>query len=348
MIKPSMSKVIDYIALAMQTPCYAVNKYPDRESAREVMDTTVTRIGREIFAAKKFIGKHLRLVVLPEYFLTGFPTRESIPEWLDKACITKDDSLFEKLGAICEREDIFLSGNYYELDPNFPNFYFQASFILNNKGKMILNYRRLNSMFSPTPHDVLDKYIELYGYESLFPVVDTELGKLACVASEEILYPEVSRCLMMRGAEVILHSSSEVSSALPSKKNIAKQARAIENMAYIISANSAGMYDSLVLRDSTDSHSQIVHYEGHLLCEALPGESVVANANIHIESLRTYRSRTSMKNYIARQRFELYADSYRNHSFYPPNQFEGEVLPKSAFTSIQEETIKKLKDKGVL
>lgn len=343
-----MSKIKDYIALAMQAPCYAVNKYPNREAAREVMDSTIARLDKQIFGAKKFIGKHLRLIVLPEYFMTGFPTRESIPEWMDKACLTKDDPLFDKLGNICKREDIFLSGNYYELDPNFPDFYFQASFILDNSGKMILNYRRLNSMYSPTPHDVLDKYIDLYGYESLFPVADTELGRLACVASEEILYPEVTRCLMMRGAEVILHSSSEVSSALPSKKNIAKQARAIENMAYVISANSAGMYDSLVLRDSTDSHSQIVHYEGHLLCEALPGESVVANANIHIEALRTYRSRVSMKNYIARQRFELYADSYKNHSFYPSNQFKDEVLPKSAFNSIQEETIDRLKEKGVL
>ena len=343
-----MSKVTDYMALAMQVPCYAINKYPDRATAREVMESTISRLDKQIFGAKKFIGKHLRLVVLPEYFLTGFPTRESIKEWLDKACITKDDPLFEKLGAICKRENIFLSGNYYELDPNFPDFYFQASFILDNSGKMILNYRRLNSMYSPTPHDVLDKYIKLYGYESLFPVVDTELGRLACVASEEILYPEVSRCLMMRGAEVILHSSSEVSSATPSKKNIAKQARAIENMAYVISANSAGMYDSLVLRDSTDSHSQIIHYEGHILVEALAGESVVANANIHIEALRTYRSRVGMKNYIARQRFELYADSYKNHSFYPANQFDGEVLPKSAFGGIQKNTIQKLQDKGII
>jgi len=343
-----MPKIIDYMALAMQTPCYAVNKYPDRTSARAAMAETISRIDRQIFGAKKFIGKHIKLVVLPEYFLTGFPTRESIPEWLDKACLTKDDPFFEKLGAICQRDDIFLSGNYYESDPNFPDFYFQSSFILDNHGTMILNYRRLNSMYSPTPHDVLDKYIDLYGYESLFPVVDTELGRLACVASEEILYPEVSRCLMMRGAEVILHSSSEVSSALPSKKNIAKQARAIENMAYVISANSAGMKDSLVLEHSTDSHSQIVHYEGHLLCEANPGESVVANANIHIDALRTYRSRVSMKNYIARQRFELYADSYRDHSFYPANKFKDEVLAKSSFNTIQEETIKKLQDNGII
>ena len=343
-----MSKVEDYIAIAMQLPCFAINKYPDAKSARVLIEKNIEELGVQIFGAKKFIGEHVRLVVLPEYFMTSYPTRESILEWRDKACISKDDSIFEKLGGLCVKNDIFLSGNYYESDPNFPDFYFQSSFILNNKGKMILNYRRLNSMYSVTPHDVLDKYIDLYGYESLFPVVDTELGKLACVASEEILYPEVSRCLMMRGAEVLLHSSSEIGSATPSKKNIAKQARAIENMAYVISANSAGISEGLVLKDSTNGHSQIVHYEGHLLSEALVGESIVANANIHIEALRTYRSRTSMKNYIARQRFELYADSYKNNSHYPANLFANGNLEKSAFKSKQQETIESLKSKGVI
>ncbi len=345
---PDIPKIKDYIALAMQIPCLAINKYDTKAEVREVIDGRINTISRQIFGAKKFIGPSLRLIVLPEYFLTGFPTRENIEQWRDKACFSKDDEIFTRLGDICQREGIFLSGNYYETDDNFPDFYFQASFIIDPSGKMILNYRRLNSMFSPTPHDVLDKYVEIYGYESLFPVVDTELGKLACIASEEILYPEVARCLMMRGAEVFLHSSSEIASATLSKKNIGKRARALENMAYVISANSAAMIDSLVLSNSTDGHSQIVHYDGHILAEALVGESVVANAYIHIEALREYRSRVSMKNYIARQRFELYAPSYSQHSFYPANQFHDEVLPKSAFNGIQQQTIDKLKEDGIL
>lgn len=343
-----MDKINDYIAVAMQVTCSAINHLVSRSEVMDSMEKTITKLDRHIFGAKKFIGTEVRLIVLPEYFLTSYPTREDIPAWTEKACLTKDDPIFEKLGQVCKRDDVFLSGNYYEHDPNFPDFYFQSSFILDNQGQMILNYRRLNSMYSVTPHDVFEKYIDLYGYESLFPVVDTEIGRLACVASEEILYPEVSRCLMMRGAEVILHSTSEIGSATLSPKNIAKRARAIENMAYVVSANSASIKGGLVLDESTDGHSQIVHYEGHLLCEAIAGESIVANANIHIEALREYRSRVSMKNFIARQRFELYADSYSNHAFYPVNQFTDTVLPKSAFATLQSDTIQKLKDKDVL
>ena len=343
-----MSEIRDYIAVGMQLSCPTVNSCASHAEARDSMNKTIDKIEAKIFGTKKFLGDDVRLIVLPEYFMTSFPIREDIRQWREKAAIAREDELFDRLGSICRKNDLFLSGNYYEKDDNFPDIYFQSSFILDEMGQMILNYRRLNSMYSVTPHDVLDRYLEIYGYDALFPVADTKLGRLACIASEEILYPEVARCLMAKGAEVFLHSSSEIGSATLSKKNIAKRARAIENLAYVISANSAGIINGLVPDQSTDGHSQIVHYEGHVLAEALTGESIVANHFLSIRSLRQYRQTVGMKNYIARQRFELYADTYKNSSFYPPNTFLKENLPKSAFKSIQDETISNLKSKGIL
>ena len=44
---------------------------------------------------------------------------------------------------------IYFSGNYYEQDKNFPDLFFQASFIIDEEGKMILNYRNF-SIFAGT------------------------------------------------------------------------------------------------------------------------------------------------------------------------------------------------------
>ena len=51
---------------------------------------------------------------------------------------------------------------------------------------------------------------------------ETEIGRIAAIASEEILYPEIARALALRGAEVFIHSSSEAArpSALPSKPEL--------------------------------------------------------------------------------------------------------------------------------
>ncbi len=337
-----------YKSLALQVTCEAVNRCASRASAREKMLASCARIGRQTRASKLFIGQDTRLVVLPEYFLSGFPMGESIPEWQDKACLDPDDLIYQELGNIALSNQVFLSGNAYELDARFPQLYFQTSFILAPDGKRILRYRRLNSLFAPTPHDVWDEYLEAYGLEAVFPVADTEIGRLACIASEEILYPEIARCLMMRGAEVFLHSSSEAGSPLLTQKNVAKLARSIENMAYTVSANSAGIQGTDIPMSSTDGGSKIVHFEGHVLAEAGPGESMVAHATLDLDALRSARLRPGMSNFIARQRCELFADSYAGFRAYPANNLDGVTPQRPHFTNTLQDAIARLHRQGTI
>jgi len=345
-----MSELISrYKALALQATCQAVNKAKNKEESETIMLKTIARLNGQIRASKAFIGQDTKLVVLPEYFLTGFPMRESMDEWRDKACLEINGKIYDALGKVAQDNGVFLSGNAYELDGHFPTLYFQTSFVIDPLGKVVLRYRRLNSMFAPTPHDVWDKYLEVYGYEKVFPVAKTEIGNLACIASEEILYPEIARCLMMNGAEIFLHSTSEPGSPIVTQKNIAKQARAIENMAYVVSANSAGIADIPIPLNSTDGNSKVINYEGLVLAEANVGESMVGNATIDLPALRAHRQRVSMSNFIARQRFELYASSFANNQFYPSNSISNNPdFVKRDFISIQQKVIEKLSKKKII
>jgi deaminated glutathione amidase len=329
-----------YKALALQTHCTAINNIEPANWKAHRM-SAIERVCQQIDASKKFIGNDLKLVVLPEYFTTGYPAGESIEEWQQKACVEMEGEEYALMQAHAKKMSVYISGNWYELDKNFPALYFQTSFIIDDNGKLVLRYRRLNSMYAPTPHDVLDKYIEVYGKESLFPVAKTEIGNLACIASEEILYPEIARCLALNGAEIFLHSSSEIASPMPTQKNIAKQARAIENMAYVVSANSAGIGGIAFPAESTDGHSQVVNYEGLKLCEAANGESMVANATIHIDALRHHRQRPGMGNFLSRQRFELFAEIY-SQSVYPANTLLDKKVERSHFIETQKTVIAKM------
>ena len=85
-----MTEKLAYRALALQIACHAVNQCPDRASARLAWLERSTRIARHVRAAKGFLGQDVRLVVLPEYFLTGYPLGESIPEWSDKAALAPE------------------------------------------------------------------------------------------------------------------------------------------------------------------------------------------------------------------------------------------------------------------
>ncbi len=238
---------------------------------------------------------------------------------------------------------IYFAGNAYEQDPHFPELYFQTSFLLGPNGNVLLRYRRLNALNAPTPHDVWAYYLEAYGYDAIFPVVKTNIGNLSCIASEDLLYPEVVRCLAMRGAEVVLHSTSEATSAVPALGRVAKLARAAENGLFIVSANSAGQTGSPMPGDTANGGSVVIDYRGLTLAEAGPGETLAAHADIDLDALRQYRQRPASTNRLARQRFELYAESYASHSFYPPNTLLADAPDRTHFSRTQQEVIEKLK-----
>ncbi len=328
-----------YKALALQIVCKAINNIEAKDAQSHRLNN-IKSACLQIEASKRFIGEDLKLVVLPEYFTTGYPMGETIEEWLQKACVKKNGEEYKLVEEYAKKLNIYISGNWYEQDEHFPDLYFQTSFIVNDQGETILRYRRLNSMFAPTPHDVLDQYIAVYGKESLFPVAKTAIGNLACVASEEILYPEIARALTLNGAEILLHSSSEVGSLMPTQKNIAKLARATENMAYVISANSSGIEGTAIPAQSTDGHSQVVNYEGLKLCEAGFGESMVASATIHLDALRHHRQRPGMSHFLSRQRLELFADVY-SKSIYPANTLLYQKPTRQHFIEVQKEVILK-------
>ena len=325
-MEANTDRIDSFRALALQLTCHAVNQAQNRTEARSLMEKAIARLDPQIAASRAFIGSDCRLVVLPEYWLTGFPMGESVAVWAEKACLAMEDPLYDALGNIAQKHGIFLAGNAYELDPNFPNLYFQNCFVLDPSGSMVLRYRRLNSIYTPTPYDVWDKYLDCYGLEGVFPVAKTAIGNLAAIASDEILFPEVARSLAMRGAEIFLHPTSEVYGNARSPKEAAKICRAVENLAYVISANTAGIANSPIPLASVDGGSKIVDYRGIVLAQTGAGESMAAFAEIDLAALRRDRRRPGINNLLSRHRSALYADTYQQPHFYPANTMvEGEV-----------------------
>ncbi len=137
-----MTLIQPYKALALQVTCQSINNCTSKEDTSEKIFEIINIIGKQIKASKAFIGQDLKLVVLPEYFLTGFPIGETIEEWKEKACIAMNGKEYDELKKNAVEANIFLSGNVYELDNNFPDLYYQTSFIIDTAEELILRYRR--------------------------------------------------------------------------------------------------------------------------------------------------------------------------------------------------------------
>jgi predicted amidohydrolase len=351
-----MTAIKPYAALALQIAARSVERLPDRATASAQMLTMIEEIGVKLRASSVFIqqyvGSPVRLAVLPEYFLTSYPGRISVPDFADKAALDMDGPEYAALGAVAAAQNLFLAGNAYDRDTHFPGLYFQTSFVVAPSGEVVLRYRRLNSMFAPTPHDVWSKYLDIYGLDGVFPVARTEIGNLAAIASEEILYPEIARAHALRGAEIFVHSSSEVGSPLATPKQIAKRARAFENIAYVVSANTAGIEGTAMPIASADGNSIVIDYKGNPLAESSPGETFTAFADLDLNALRAQRRKPGMTNFLARQRLELFAPVYGGKVPQPANSLIADgvvnIPDRDHFLTGQEQVIERLSKEGLI
>ncbi len=346
-----------YAAVAMQLMARGVDHLGDAE-ARTAMLAHIEHIEPLIRSASIFIAQYggdpVKLAVLPEYLFTSYPGRISIPDFAAKAGWDSDGPEYDALGAVAQRLGIFIAGNAYERDTAFADFYFQTSFLIAPSGDTVLRYRRLLSMFAPSPHDVWEKYLDTYGSEAVFPVADTAIGRIAAIASEEILYPEIARILAMRGAEIFTHCSSEIGSPLATPKDIAKQARAFENCAYVVSANTAGIAGGGLPSASADGGSRVVDFRGKLVAQSLSGETFTAFASIDLAALRRTRRTPAMLNSLARQRPGLFAEAYAAsaQAFHRANGMmengRPQVPDRDYFKRAQQEVIARLDRAGLI
>lgn len=340
-----------YTALALQTRCDAVNQDRSVKDARARMKRSIERVSAEVGAAKSFLngfnGYDLKLVVLPEYWMTGFPLGESREQWKEKAVIDADSGFAEAIAAVAKDCGVYLCSNHYENDAAFPDLYFQANVVWSPKGEAILRYRRMISLYSPTPYDVWDAYLGEYGIDAVFPTADTEIGVLGTIASEEVLYPEIARMVALKGAEILLHPTSEVGAPELTPKDLAKRARALENMAYVVSANTGGLYGTPVPANSTDMMSKIVDWKGRIAAEAGPGETINANAVIDLQGLREARARTGMSNFLSRLPLAAFRPGYGVERA-PPNRMpDGKMIERGEAIRQQEAVIDRMVRDGL-
>jgi predicted amidohydrolase len=194
-----------------------------------------------------------------------------------------------------------------------------TSFIIDRAGKIILKAYRLHSNHSHSPHDFWDEFLDKVGLEGAFPVADTELGKLAAITAMELNYPEVSRAVVLRGAEVLLHVSSD---GIVDRS--VKRARAIENEAYVVSANTAGRKG---IHPSMDVGSCVIDWRGEVLAQLPQNAEGNCVGPVDIAELRAKRGDMDLvykgrgPNYLARMRVEMFRDVYGKTTIFPPNRY---------------------------
>jgi predicted amidohydrolase len=328
-------RVEPYTALIMQPEVTVVK---DRAGIQQNLDRVKNLIH---FGVGYFWEVPVRLVVLPEYFLQGVGTpgkgETGIADAMKKA-VTIPGPEIDQLGAIAKEYGLYIcGGGVMETIAEFPGRWFNTNFIVGPTGEVVLKYHKWHIPASiglgTSPHDMFEEYCEKLGgdIKNLFPVIDTEIGKLGTMTCHDGCTPEVSRALGYNGVEVICHPGAiqEFEGVSPPWDfwMFTRRARAHDNMCYLLGSNWGSVNYEYYPKAFCPGNSYAIDYTGLVLREApYPAEQVLA-VTIDIEALRHYRTRTNHNCWVD-VRTEGFRQIYEK-SIYPPNRFPAGNPPKT-------------------
>lgn len=332
----------------MQTATRVVENAQHRD---EVIEENLKRCLQLIdFAAgeKRFGTK---LLLFPEFFLTGVPESRRHEEYIMRS-IKIPGPVIDRFSEKAKKYEIYISGHSFEIDDDWPGRCFSTSYIIGPDGNVILKYRKHHDIpvcLNVHPGDVYSEYVKRYGEDSLFPVVDTPIGRLACIICYDINWPEVTRCLAFNGAEVILMSTGD-GYAFSQQHQLMRRARAYENSLYLASATHGKFVNSTRPEHQQRGYSDLIDFSGNVAaCIDGPGECVVTGT-IDIENLRRHRSRANLWNFMAGFRPGLYVKSYQKaQEFGIPNDVFAKTIVKNneEYVRLNKGVLQRLYEKNI-
>lgn len=263
------------------------------------------------------------LVAFPEFFLTGFTLGVDVEGWVNASIQIPGP----ETDAICEaavQNSVYVAACAYERIDKFPGRFFNTAFVIDPKGEIILTYRKLYAMTSKTrPIDVYDEWVAEYGVESLFPVVDTPIGRIAALIARDAHWPEMARTLALRGAE-ILYNPNAAEEEPDDASAFVRRSRAYENHCYLISPNIGPFVANGQVEDETSrAPSEIINYRGQLVARKQENVELFVEGHIDIEALRAFRAGGNPKgNFLAQLQPQLHAPFYERARLFPSNHWK--------------------------
>jgi len=159
-------------------------------------------------------GKKPDFLLYNEFPLTGF-SYGSREEKL-KFTIEIPGPETAALGEVARACDTYIIFGSYATDPEWPGHILSLNTVIGRDGevlKKIWKVRNIKRRFTPdkeipttTIESVYDRFVERYGIEEVFPVLQTEYGNIA--VSTVQLDPMVFAAFAMRGTEIMFRTST--------------------------------------------------------------------------------------------------------------------------------------------
>lgn len=245
----------------------------------------------EEWGYERLWGSKQDLLCMHEFPLQGFQpwTRTQ----LSRVAIDLPGPETEAIGERAKRYDCYISFGAYAKEKDWPGHVINMSVLMGPdgnivskqwKGRNILGLFGDGALIGTTVYDVLDRYVEMYGWDATLPVARTDIGNIAitAVGAEPLLY----QCLALKGAEILVLSVTGGSNAAGAT------AVARANRLYTMGIGNAVTPDNIGWPDAAGVRgdgSVIVDPRGTVLSQTANHHEDFARARIPIDDFRRTR-----------------------------------------------------------
>jgi predicted amidohydrolase len=355
-----MDPVAPYQCIAISPVTYNISK---RAGISRNLDNIEMMIDASIGISD--INMPVKMVALPEGALTGFSD-----EAFDLDHVTASRELFievpgresERLGEIAKRYSTYI---IFQCKSRLPEVmkdrFFNMLFVINKEGEVVHKAPK-NHIWcrerSCTPHDVYDRWVELYGdgIDAFFPVLKTDdIGNIGTICCSDGEYPEAVRALAMQGAEVVYRPSEAMMMTATGAGRggswmIQNQGHAEFNTLYMVCPNIGPVYPhpkAPFPANISGGNSHIVDYRGEIMSYQSNNSNTFVAAIIDIEGLRNFRAMNLNSNWLKDLRTELFKKMYEE-PIYPKNLWmnQNPVRHEEA-DKIYRKSVENLIDRGI-
>ncbi|MBI1916379.1 MAG: nitrilase [Planctomycetes bacterium] len=306
-----MTTSLRYYAAACQTD---LPNPRTRDEIHQQVDRMIAMIDHAVGGYAPF--GPVRLLAFPE-FGHAAPIYLTVDELLDRLAVPIPNEHTERYQHKARQHGVYIqTASFLERDDRYPGHVFNTTCLIGPDG-LLTRYRKVHPWIPwevhASPHDIAD-------YDDpIWPVADTEIGRLGVATCYDWLFPEAIRQLALGGAEVLIRVSAYMDpwGATPPMDwwTVVNRCRALENLAYVVATNQ-GARAEYYPPFSWPGGSMVVDYDGRILAQADPGpgEKIVI-AQIDVGALHEERERPRGHQMLAHLRTEAY--SAYGHPVYP-------------------------------
>lgn len=245
----------------------------------QVVDNKQQNIKKALEMIKVSSKEDIQLLILPEMFNCPYENSkfEEYAEYIDES------STLKSMSSAASKFNIHLIAG--SIPEKTDEGIYNTSFMFNNQGEIIGFHRKMHLFDIDIPGKIIFKESDTLKSGNNITVVDTDLGKIGIGICYDIRFPELSRIMALKGANILVFPGAFNMTTGPAHWETLIRARAIDNQVFVVGTSPASNFESNYV---AYGHSMVCNPWGEIISSAEFEEKIIY-AHLDLKKLESIR-----------------------------------------------------------